>query len=88
MNTKTFLQGLVIAIIIASLISLLRYQSSHSKIEVIEVMQNLKMSTLLTKNTGCYVTNSEGAPIALHEGEIIIPKGSYITSECFNNQSK
>lgn len=87
MTRKTVVPAFVGILIMVALLGWLRYQSSHHKIEVAEVMQDLEMTTLRTKNPGCKVTGPDGSPIPLSEGKVFIPKGAFITPECFAIQA-
>lgn len=59
------------------------YKSRSGKIEGVEVKSNLDFSTLHPSNPGCSITDTGGRAIDLSTSQVI-PKGSLISSHCFD----
>jgi hypothetical protein len=74
----------VIAIsIVACLIVAFVYQTKHTSIKLVEAMSDINTSVIHPKNPGCKITTPDGIGLDLKNIGVVIPKGTFITSECF-----
>ena len=72
----------VVLVVLLALVGALAYQSRNHKIGLAEAKSDIDLSVLNTKNPGCSITGPDGAKLDLSVSKTI-PKGTFITGECF-----
>lgn len=72
----------VALVVLLALLGALAYQATNHKIGLAEAKSDIDPSILNPKNPGCSITGPDGASLDLSVSKTI-PKGTFITGECF-----
>ncbi len=75
----------VAVFIVAVLVAALAYQARNGKVSLVEAKSEIDLSVLRPNNPGCSITAPDGTAMDVSK-TTTIPKGTFITFECFGSK--
>jgi len=81
-NAKQWATALAIVAVLAGA---LVYQAKNSKVTLAEAKSDIDLSTLRPGNSDCSISSPDGKALDISSIKVI-PKGTFITSECFGSR--
>lgn len=74
--------SIVTGCVVLALLAFNAYMFMQPKTSLIEAKSEINLSVLHLTNPGCVIMESNGARLNLRQSKVI-PKGTFITGECF-----